>query len=137
MIELALDFRLTPLAQIVVEAILRTARMIAVVAGGIVLVDSFAPEARAPADRRTNAKAWAWVAFGSLFGGALTLYATYGMIEAKVDVSVARTILWVGLANGLVMRSASTADRPRWIWLTAALIGVFGLAISFVDIWLV
>lgn len=130
---LVLDLTLSPFMALIVEALLRTARMVGVVSGGMVLVDAFLPQTYPVCRRAANARAWAVVGLGVMVGGALTLVATYGGKEPKVDATVARLILWVGISTGLVMRCACRAERPARIWLVATLIGITGFVLSLAD----
>lgn len=130
---LVLDLTLSPFAALIVEALLRTARMVGVVSGGMVLFDMFLPQNIPACDRRANARAWAMVGLGVMIGGALTLMATYGGREPVIDATVARLILWVGVSTGLVMRCACRAERPARIWLVATMIGATGFFLSLAD----
>lgn len=130
---LVIDLTLSPFAALLIEALLRTARMVGVVSGAMVMVDTFLPQDYPACNRRSNARAWGVVGLGVLIGGGLTMLATFGTKALIVDAAVAELILWMGVSTGLVMRSACRAERPTRIWLVATMIGVTGFAISIAD----
>lgn len=121
---------------LLIEAFLRTARMVAVVAGVIVFLDQFRTQDVPPHNKRLNALGWAAVATGAVIGGTMTLWDAYGISEPIADVTVARAFVWAGLATGLTMRSAMRAKRGFLVWIAAGLLGATGFIASVADAWL-
>lgn len=117
---------------LIVDALLRTARMVAVVAAIMVFLDQFRNQDIPPHDRRANALGWAAIAAGTLVAGVLALRTSYGG-AALVEEPLRMLLLWTGLATGLTMRSAMRAKRRCMVWLAAALLGIAGFTASVLE----
>ena len=126
-------------AFILLEAAIRTARALVIVAGLLVALDGLRVSRslveNPPHRAKLNALAWAIVGIcGAIVAGS-RLYTGYGTGQSVITppVGLSTLLLWAGLATALVLRATIRAERPSCIWVSATLFGVLGLAFALLD----
>lgn len=124
---------------IVMEAFLRSMRLVACVTGALVVVDSIGVLARHPErpPHHPRANATAWLIAGSvttLVAGFLLATQT-GWVggAAPQHGKIAITVLWAGLSLSFTARAVTRAHRPRLVILSVILMGIFALLLALAD----
>lgn len=121
------------------DALLRTMRVIACVTGALVVVDSTGillnyPE-RPPHRPRANALAWFIIAAAISGVAAALLLERFGWIgpSSPTRAKVYLLTLWAGVSAGFTARAVTRAPRP-WLTIGSALLMVaFGTLLALYD----
>ncbi len=119
----------------IIRAAILAARTLAIVAGVLVLLDSFKIVTgieRPQHHPQGNAIAWGIIAAAALIGASGLLY--FGEINSGLSGNlwgeISALIVWAGFAAGLSYRDAIRSLRPRLIVKAAALFFLAGFALA-------
>lgn len=124
---------------VLIEALLRTGRAVALVTGLLVAVDAvgvlIGSSERPPHNPKANAGAWLVAGVSSAIAAAWALIGWYGVVgpSQPPPMQWPFVVLWWGTATAFTIRASYRAARPRMVVLAAVLIALFGLALAIMD----
>lgn len=125
-----------PLTPLLAEAILRTLRMLALITGSLVLVDSIGillrPVENPPHKPKWSAISWCVIAMTTAVVAGHLLTNGIGLI--KTENQMWAWAMWFGLTVGFTLRAVSRAHRPFYTILAVIGLSIAGVIFALKDI---
>lgn len=123
----------------ILEAVLRTARALAMVTGGLVVLDALGvligEQERPPHQPRMNAAAWLIAGATAMCVAGWLLWSGYGVIgaDAPMDRQWLLAVMWLGMATAFTIRAAYRSFRPWTIALLSVSLTIIMMVLALTD----